>query len=247
MNPPPVSSSARLRESLLRLLWQQWSALGVAGQVSPNTRSIVDPEALLLVSTVFARHDARLFDEIFDWLLRNGEWVNALRLVRIQAEHHLGDETVLAHPYLKFPGSARLRTLPDGLWLNFGGSPNEPFVDIFAIEACATMSNLLDKRSRFAPSTQSFLAVCPVAWLLAPIAVGDPTPRWRATGVLRAEPTAPLVLPIRDVRVMYALRSEHYRDFARNQVPQPHEYFLPMDRLTQYDAHQDPAGLRCEG
>lgn len=96
MNPPPVSSSARLRESLLRLLWQQWSALGVAGQVSPNTRSIVDPEALLLVSTVFARHDARLFDEIFDWLLRNGEWVNALRLVRIQAEHHLGDETVLA-------------------------------------------------------------------------------------------------------------------------------------------------------
>ena len=36
-------------------------------------------------------------------------------------------------PYLKLPGSSRLRTLPDGLWLNFGGSPSEIFVDIFGI------------------------------------------------------------------------------------------------------------------
>jgi hypothetical protein len=56
------------------------------------------------------------------------------------------------HPFLKFPGSDRLRTLPDGLWLNFGGTPEEPFVDIFAIEACSSLQNLLDKRSRFAPA-----------------------------------------------------------------------------------------------
>ena len=37
------------------------------------------------------------------------------------------------HPFLKLPGSDRLRTLPDGLWLNFGGTPEEPFVDIFGI------------------------------------------------------------------------------------------------------------------
>jgi hypothetical protein len=37
------------------------------------------------------------------------------------------------HPFLKLPGSDRLRTLPDGLWLNFAGSPEEPFVDIFGI------------------------------------------------------------------------------------------------------------------
>lgn len=37
------------------------------------------------------------------------------------------------HPFLKLPGSDRLRTLPDGLWLNFAGSPVEPFVDIFGI------------------------------------------------------------------------------------------------------------------
>ena len=36
-------------------------------------------------------------------------------------------------PYLKLPGSDRMRTLPDGLWLNFGGTPAEPFADILGI------------------------------------------------------------------------------------------------------------------
>jgi hypothetical protein len=36
-------------------------------------------------------------------------------------------------PFLKLPGSNRFRTLPDGLWLNFGGTVHEPFVDIFGI------------------------------------------------------------------------------------------------------------------
>ena len=80
------------------------------------------------------------------------------------------DKSVPSHPFLKFPGSNRLRTLPDGLWLNFGGTPAEPFVDIFAIEACGSLQNLLDKRSRFAPSTHSMLAVCrfPGCWPTSP-------------------------------------------------------------------------------
>ena len=43
------------------------------------------------------------------------------------------DLTGATHPFLKFPGSDRMRTLPDGLWLNFGGSAAELFVDIFGI------------------------------------------------------------------------------------------------------------------
>jgi hypothetical protein len=150
------------------------------------------------------------------------------------------EESTIYHPFLKFPGSSRLRTLPDGLWLNFGGSPAEPFVDIFAIEACASISNLLDKRSRFAPSTHSLMAVCPVPWLLAPITPTDPTARWVATGVLRAAPETALVLPIRDIRVMYALKTEHYDGFAESQIPHAHEYFVPMERLTRTNAHLDP-------
>jgi hypothetical protein len=144
------------------------------------------------------------------------------------------------HPFLKLPGSDRLRTLPDGLWLNFGGTPVEPFVDILAIEACGSLSNLLDKRSRFAPSTHSLLAVCPVPWLLAPVTANDPTPRWQATGVLRHEPATSVILPVRDVRVMYALKRNHYQGFADSQVPHPHEYFVPMDTLTAETAPEDP-------
>ena len=71
------------------------------------------------------------------------------------------DETRIGSPFLKIPGSSRLRTLPDGLWLNFGGTFAEPFVDILVIEACSTIQNLLDKRSRFSPSTHSMMCFCP--------------------------------------------------------------------------------------
>ena len=96
MTPSTPNSSEQLRESLLQLLWRQWSALGVAGHVSSGGRSMIDPEALVLVSTVFARYDARLFDEMFDWLRCNGTWINVLRLTRLQVEYSLGDASILA-------------------------------------------------------------------------------------------------------------------------------------------------------
>ena len=145
-----------------------------------------------------------------------------------------------AHPFLKLPGSCRFRTLPDGLWLNFGGTPQEPFADIFAIEACGSLPNMLDKRARFAPSTNSLLAVCPVPWLLGPTSAADPTPRWRCTGVLRAEPVQPLIVPVRDIRVMYALKARHYNGLLQSAVPLPHEYFVPMETLVAKDAPDDP-------
>ena len=113
--------------------------------------------------------------------------------------------------------------------------------DIFAIEACGSLQNLLDKRSRFAPSTQSLLAVCPVPWLLSPISSSDETPRWRAIGVLRGEPVTPLILPVRDLRVLYGLKTRHYQGFAASQIPHPHEYFVPMDALTDENGPENPA------
>ncbi len=114
-------------------------------------------------------------------------------------------------------------------------------MDILAVEACGSLQNLLDKRSRFAPSTHSLLAVCPVPWLLAPVAPGNPMPRWQATGVLRYEPLVPFVLPVRDIRVLYALKKHHYAGFARHQIPHAHEYFVPMEALTAENGEQDPA------
>lgn len=114
-------------------------------------------------------------------------------------------------------------------------------MDIFAIEACGSLQNLLDKRSRFAPSTNSLLAVCPLPWLLAAALPMDPMPRWRLTGVLVAIPRVPLVLPVRDVRVMYGLKQRHYNGFVKSQIPHPHEYFVPMEALVAEDAVQNPA------
>ncbi|HTW70335.1 MAG TPA: hypothetical protein VME47_10640 [Acetobacteraceae bacterium] len=151
-----------------------------------------------------------------------------------------GDDADYCHPFLKLPGSTRLRTIPDGLWLNFGGTIAEPFVDIFAIEACGTLQNLLDKRSRFAPSTHSLLALCPVPWLLAPAMAGDPTPRWQAIGVLAHPPTLPAVFPVRNHVVLYGLKQKHYDGFARHQLPHGHELFAPMEALTAEDGDKDP-------
>ena len=152
------------------------------------------------------------------------------------------DESAASNfPFLKIPGADWMRTLPDGLWLNFGGTVHEPYVDIFAIEACGSLTNLLDKRSRFAPSTHSLLAVCPTQWLLRPVSETDATPRWKVTRVIRAEPTRPLVLPVRDIKVMYALKKQHYKGFTRTQVPHAHEYFVPMDALTAEGGHESPA------
>ncbi|MBK1659706.1 hypothetical protein [Paracraurococcus ruber] len=151
-----------------------------------------------------------------------------------------GDEASPAHPFLKLPGSNRLRTLPDGMWLHFSPSAIDPYVDILCIEACSSLQNLLDKRSRFAPSTSSLLAVCPVTWLMAPVQEDETTPRWRLVRQLKAEPVQPLVLPVRDIRVVFGLKSRHYEGFARNQIAHPHEFFCPMEALTAEDGHEDP-------
>lgn len=152
-----------------------------------------------------------------------------------------GEPDTTIHPFLRLPGSNRLRTVPDGLWLHFSPDPMDAYCDILCIEACASLQNLLDKRSRFAPSTTSLLAVCPVPWLSAPQNAQDSLPRWRRIKLLRQEPTEPLVLPVRDVRVLYGLKERQYDGFARTQMPQAHEYFCPMDALTDAEGASNPA------
>ncbi|MGE4481622.1 hypothetical protein [Acidocella sp.] len=143
-------------------------------------------------------------------------------------------------PYLKLPGSNRLRTNPDGLWFCFGGTQADPFVDIFAIEACGSYQNLLDKRSRFAPSMHSMLAVCSVNWLLQPVSLTNSMPRWHYTGLLGRPPVSPLALPVRDIRVMYALRPRHYANFASSQIPHAHEFFAPVEAIIGPDGWHHP-------
>lgn len=95
MNLSLTSFSNRLLEVLLQFLWRQWSALGVAGYARSRDPWFVDPEALLLFSLPIARHDPRLFDEIIDWLHRNGDLISLQRLRTLSKEYQLGDFTLI--------------------------------------------------------------------------------------------------------------------------------------------------------
>ena len=67
-------------ENILDFLWRQWSVLGVAGGARTEDKWVIDPEALLIFSLEMARYEPRLFDEILDWLVVNGKWIDIQRL-----------------------------------------------------------------------------------------------------------------------------------------------------------------------
>lgn len=52
----------------------------------PSQPCIVDPEPTLLLTWRCARQDARVFDEVLDWLVQNGRWINVMRLENLMEE-----------------------------------------------------------------------------------------------------------------------------------------------------------------
>lgn len=76
----------RFEEKIHGFLWRQWSTLGVAGSAAGEDRWILDPEALLLFTLESARSEPRLFDEVLDWLLKNGGRIDVQRLGNLKDE-----------------------------------------------------------------------------------------------------------------------------------------------------------------
>ena len=91
----PPNSNMAFRQPCLDLLWKQWSALGVAGSAEPEIAGPIDIEALILITTSQGRYEARLFDEMLDWLWSNGSWVNVQRLRNLHRRLSLGNPRVL--------------------------------------------------------------------------------------------------------------------------------------------------------
>ena len=92
----PPSFSSQLVEALIDWLWRSWTSFGVAGQGSRvRAGSVIDPEALILASTLWARYDPRLFDEMLDWLCLHSSLINLQRLRNLN-ETGLGDASVLS-------------------------------------------------------------------------------------------------------------------------------------------------------
>ncbi len=96
-----MQSLKRYREQwigdLLAFLWGEWARLGVAGyETDKRPPQVIDPEALLLFSLTAARYDARLFDEILDWLTANSRYVNIQRLTNLMRRYRFGCARQLA-------------------------------------------------------------------------------------------------------------------------------------------------------
>jgi len=83
-------------ETILRYLWREWTALGVAGQERAALKHVVDPEALLLFTCSLGRYDQRLFDEVLDWLTKNGRFLNVQRLKNILSREDFAGGEVLS-------------------------------------------------------------------------------------------------------------------------------------------------------
>ncbi len=96
MNPSLKTFKGEYQALLLDFLWRQWSTLGVAGQAQRGDDRIIDLEALLLLTCTIGRYDARLFDEMLDWLHTNGWLMNVMRLKRILRTETFAGERVLA-------------------------------------------------------------------------------------------------------------------------------------------------------
>lgn len=175
MAPSLTEFRDQYRDQLLRFLWRQWSALGVAGHAKSEDQWSVDPDALLLFTATIGRHDARLFDEVLDWLQANGTFINVQRLRRIQKTEGFAGGRVLAAiatmlgkgaDALKWKGLAEavgpadnsesLFYLPDYKPMPVLGTPDERFAQFGLLRDAPALRGYSQE---FRPNEQATLAL----------------------------------------------------------------------------------------
>jgi hypothetical protein len=72
--------SDRLRDALVDFAWDEWGQMGVFSAPEVRSRWAQDPEAMIVFTLEVGRYDARLFDELLDWLVVNDTLVSTRRL-----------------------------------------------------------------------------------------------------------------------------------------------------------------------
>ena len=115
---------------LYDLIWRKWCELGIAGSSLSMDTKVIDPEALLLFSLGICRYEARLFDEIIDWLCTNGHLVNVQRLQQIQKKYNFTCGPQLSAVAGVLAKQARYKLKWSGLSRKYYQEPAEPlFLD----------------------------------------------------------------------------------------------------------------------
>lgn len=137
-----------------------------------------------------------------------------------------------AGPKIFSPGAKLFSTQPDGLWVHFSGLES---CDVVAVEICGSIQNLNDKRSRYMPST--LVLRVPRVWADSDVparqGAGRSTMRGLA-GTLPEYNDIKVNVPIRVLRVLYALPNVEYKKWVAEHVPTGYEYFMPHGSLSTY-------------
>ncbi len=72
--------SLRLSDQLVAFAWDEWAQMGLLATPQRRSPWAQDPEALIVFTLEVARADARLFDELMDWMLVNESLLSVRRL-----------------------------------------------------------------------------------------------------------------------------------------------------------------------
>lgn len=84
--PTAAELANELRQATLDYLWRQWRVVGAGVTSSSPARTIIDPEALLLMSLTMLEHERRLADVVWSWIDVNHALVSVQRLGNLR-EH----------------------------------------------------------------------------------------------------------------------------------------------------------------
>ena len=145
-------------------------------------------------------------------------------------------------PRLSAPGATLFRTQPDGMYVHFQRARS---CDVVAIEICGTVQNLNDKRSRYIPASHSVVLSVSEGWLAETIRVSrGQFPRWKASASFRRAPRRELSVPVRHLRVLYALPNSIYVEWAKEHIPTGYEFFCPHSSLDSYNSQKMQVFLR---
>ncbi len=107
-----------LLDSMLALVWSQWTTLGVSGNTPPSDKWILDPEALVLFTCSIGRYEARVFDSMLEWLRIHERLLNVQRLKTIAKKCEFtsnGLLPVIAHVFMKPTSSSKWQRLSERL------------------------------------------------------------------------------------------------------------------------------------
>jgi len=146
-------------------------------------------------------------------------------------------------PRLASPGARLFVTQPDGLWVFFNGVDS---CDVVAVEVCGTVQNLNDKRSRYMPSSHSIVLQLSESWCSELVSVRGGAKRSRrdVSETMAAAGPQQFSVPVRFLRVLYALPNAIYKKWIPEHTPTGYEYFCPHSSLASYNVQKMQVFLR---